>query len=280
MRKLRTCTAAQLNTGVSKCPPEFGKMKGAIIVEAGTKLPADLTAQALEKSVHADRPERVYGIVTFTEYAKEGGEVETAANGYGGEAVTGVSSRKDTYTLDKFYPELHAALTKCYNQAWDVYFFDENNVLYGLNDGTDELAGYPMNSVYSDATPHPTSSEAATMTVTFSHADAKKAITAFDFVELDFNPQRLTLGLTPIKMEKTSDAGNDYKMYEVVGANDVTAIYGPLIADAGQEVVNGTTSAVTYNADAKTLTIVSEGAVSLKSPAVLLEKGIKGIEQV
>ena len=94
MRKLRTCDSAQLNTGVSKCPPDFENMKGAILVPPGTKLPADLTAEKLEQMVHADRPGRIFGIVRFTEYAKNGGEIQTAANGYDGEAPTGVSARQ------------------------------------------------------------------------------------------------------------------------------------------------------------------------------------------
>lgn len=281
MRKLRKCVAAQLNTGVSKCPPDFGKMKGAILVERNTKLPADLTADALEKLAHANRPERIYGIVGFVEYAKNGGEVQTAANGYAGEEVTGVSARKDTYTLVKFYPELHAALTKCHNKEWDVYFFDENNVLYGINDGAGLLAGFTMASVYSDATPHPTSSAKATMTVTFSFADAKKAITDFDYTSLGFDPQKLVLGLTPVKLEKEA-SGNGYKLYEVIGGNDVTSIYGPLIVTSGNAVIAGATSAVTYDEDADTLTIAASEstAVRLKSPAVLYDNDIKGIEQV
>lgn len=280
MRKLRNCTSSQLNTGVSKCPPDFGKMKGAILVEPGTKLPADLKADALEKLAHANRPERIYGIGTFVEYAKNGGEVQTSAVGYGGEEITGVSARKDTYTLNRFYPELHAAITKCSSKEWDVYFYDENNILYGINDGTGVLAGFPLANVYSDATPHPTSSAKPTMDVTFSHADAKKSITDFDYVQLDFNPAKVILGLISVKLEKTGESGTKYKLYETVGGYDVTAIYGPLIAESGTNVVNGVTTAVTYNEDDETLTIAADGEVKLKNPSVLYENDIKGIEQV
>ena len=75
MRQTRQCADAQLSTGVSKCQPDFGKMKGAIITEHGTKLPADLTADKLEELAHEDRPGRIYGVGEFVEYAKEGGEV-------------------------------------------------------------------------------------------------------------------------------------------------------------------------------------------------------------
>lgn len=283
MRKLRTCDSAQLNTGVSKCPPDFENMKGAILVSPGTKLPSELTAEKLEELVHADRPGRVFGIVRFTEYAKNGGEVQTSANGYDGEAPTGISARKDTFTLNKFYPELMAALTRTYNQQWDVYFFDDNNMLFGLKDDTDILAGYPMAAVYGDSTPFNTSSAKASMTVTFAHENAKRSITDFDFVKLGFNPQKCVLGLTNVRLGKAGTTGNAYKLYEDIGGYDVTRIYGPLLATAGADVINGATTAVTYNDAAGTITIAAaDGAamVSLKSPAVLFEKGIKGIEQV
>lgn len=282
MRKLRTCDSAQLNTGVSKCPPDFENMKGAILVSPGTKLPTDLTADKLEKLVHANRPDRIFGIVRFTEYAKNGGEIQTSANGYDGEAPSGVSARKDTFTLNKFFPELMSALTKTYNQQWDAYFFDDNNMLFGLKDDTDTLAGYPMTAVYGDSTPFNTSSAKATMTVTFAHENAKRAITDFDFVQLDFNPQKCVLGLTWVRLEKSGAAGSAYKLFEDTGGFDVTSIYGPLIAAAGDTVVTGTTSAVSYDESTDTLTIASTAGadIRLKSPAVLYENNIKGIEQV
>lgn len=282
MRKLRTCNTAHFNTGVSKCPPDFGKMIGAIIVADGAKLPADLTADKLEKLAHASGDERIYGIVKFIEYAKNGGEAQTSTNGYGPEEFTGFSSRKDTYTLNKFYPELHAAITRTAHLPRGVYFFDENNVLYGINDGTDVLAPFNMACVYSDATPHPTSSAKATMTVSFAFEDAKAAAVDFDFVKLDFKPLKLTLGLLGVRLKKLDSETNSYKLYEDVGGYDLTPIYGPLFADAGTDVFNGTTTAVTYDASTRTLTIAAStgSEVSLKSPAELYEKDIKGIEQI
>ena len=282
MRPLRTCNSAQLNTGVSKCPPEFENMKGAILVVPGTKLPAELTADKLEELVHADCPNRIYGILRFTEYSKNGGEIQTSANGYDGEAPTGVSARKDTFTLNKFYPELAAALVSTYNQQWDVYFFDDDNMLFGLSDGTDTLAGYPMTSVYSDSTPFNTSSAKAGMTVTFAHQNAKRAITHFDYIQLNFNPQKCVLGLTQVKLEKVGTSGNIYKLFEKIGGYDVTGIYGPLIVSAGNTVIEGATTAVTFNAADNTLTIAATAGaeVHLKAPSVLYENDIKGIEQV
>ncbi len=281
MRTLRKCTSAQFNTGDSKCPPEFDKMKGAILVEPGTKLPIGLTADKLEKLAHASRVSRIYGIVTFVEYAKNGGEMQTSANGYGPDEATGMSARKDTFTLDKFKPSLHAALTRCKNKKWDVYFFDSSNILYGINDGTDTLAGYPMSTVYSDATPHPTSSAKSIMTVTFAHEDAEQAAIGFDYEQLSFNPSKLVLGLTPVKLEKGD--GNKYKLFEALGGNDLTAIYGPLLVgdDASASVIEGAT-AVAYDESTESLTITSSASntVRLKEPSVLYDNDIKGIEGV
>ena len=96
MRKIRNCASTQMATGVSKCQIDFGKLKGAIIVERGKKLPADLTAEKLEQACHADRPDRVYPIFTFVEYAKNGGEPQVGATGYGPQGVTGVNARTDS----------------------------------------------------------------------------------------------------------------------------------------------------------------------------------------
>lgn len=280
MRKLRKCDSSQLYTGTSKCAPDFGKMKAAIIVKPGYKLPADLTAEQLEKLAHADRSERIYGIVGLCEYAKNGGEVQTAANGYGPEQVTGVSARKDTFDLLKFYPELDASLMCTANAEWDAYFIDEDGYLHGINDGTDVLAGYPMSCVYGESTPIATSSNKPTMQVVFCHKDAKLSKMKFDYSPLGFDYSKLTLGILPVLLEKNEDG--EYKLVEAVGANDITSIYGPLIATAGATVINGTTSAVTYNEDKDTLTITTTGDAvpSLMSAKTLYENDIKGIEQV
>lgn len=282
MRKARKCESAKLYTGVSKCPPDFRKMKAAILVKPGHKLPADLTEEKLEELIHADRAERAYGIVGLCEYAKNGGEVQTAATGWGAEQVTGVSARKDTFDLEKFYPELDSSLMKTANSAWDAYFIDEDNFLHGINDGTDVLAGYPMSSVYGESTPMATSSARATMQVVFCHEDARRSKENFDYEPLGFmlNIKRTTLGILGVKLEKTEKDGTSYKLLEAVGGNDITSIYGPLIAEAGAAVLSGATTAATYNEDTDTLTITGTGEVRLKSPAVLYENGIKGIEQV
>lgn len=284
MRELRKCESAQLYTGVSKCPPNFGKMVAAILVRPGTKLPAKLTAEKLEEMIHADRSERAYGIAGLCEYAKSGGEVQTAANGYGPEQATGVSARKDTFDLLRYYPELDSSLMNTINSEWDVYFIDEDDLLHGINDGSDILAGYPMSSVYGESVPIPTSSNKATMQVVFCHENAKLSKARADYKPLGFhlNIKTTVLGLLAVKLSKASDTGNEYKLYEATGGNDITSIYGPLIASAGADVLTGSTSAASYNEESDTLTIATTSGATprLKSPATLYEKGIKGIEQV
>ena len=280
MRPIRSCDDSHLNTGLSKCPVDFARMKGAIIVPYGTKLPAKLTIEELTRLAHADEHERIYGIKGFCEYAPEGGEAQTGAVGYGGLQVTGYSDRADTFTLDKNYPELHASLTKCSGMAWGAYFFDEKNYLYGLKDDTDVLAPFPMSTIHSNATPYSTSSAKSTMTVKFCHEDARAAIERADYVKLDFNPQRATLGLTAVKLVKTGDTGNDFKLLESIGGYDLTPTFGALIADSATAIAGAT--AATYDAEKKALTLTVSGSAvpKLKAPKTLLEAGIEGIEEV
>lgn len=282
MRKLRKCETSQLYTGTSKCPPNFGKMRAAILVKPGTKLPADLDGDKLEEMAHADRPDRAYGIVGLCEYAKNGGEVQTSAQGYGPEQVTGVSARKDTFDTDRFYPELDSSLMAAANSEWDVYFIDDEGYLHGINDGTDVLAGYPMSSVYGEATPFATSSAKAQMQIVFCHQDAKLSKINYDYVKLDFNYKKFVLGLLAVKLEKADSTGDKYKLFEAVGGNDITAVYGPLIATAGTDAIVGASTAVSYNSADETITIAASAGVTPRlAPAkTLYEKGIKGIEQV
>lgn len=281
MRKIRNCTGSYLNTGVSKCQLDPENVKGAILVPHGTKLPAEVTADKARELCHADRPGRIYPILPFVEYAKNGGEAQVSANGYGSSRMTGISALTFTFTMDKFYPELNASLVKTANTAWDVYFYDGKNVLYGMNDGTDLLAGIPMSTVYTNPTPHPTSSASATMEVSFAIEDARDYYENLDFVKLDFKLGRSLVGLTPVELVKTDTTGNDYKLVEKTGGYDLTSTYGPLLAEKAN-LLNGSTTGATYNADAATLTIATSGSTvpSLKAPSVLYEAGIEGIEQV
>ena len=276
MRQIRSCNSKSFNSGVSGCPVDWDKVKGAILLEHGQKLPADLTAETLKQLCHADRPGRIYPVMTFVEYAKNGGEPQAAAQGYGGMQVTSVSALTHTFTLDKFYEELNANILSCKNKKFDVYFFDKKYFLFGINDGTDILAGIPMSTVYSTATPFPTSSAKSAMTVSFSVDDAEDYYVHYDYQQLAFNPKDSLIGLAEVSLKQTGQS-TGYKIIENVGGYDRTEEFGALIASKANTVLNNATSA-TY-ADG-VITITGTGTPSLKAPSVLFTNGIFGIEEV
>ena len=150
MRKdYRQCaTAGAFNTGVTPCPLQPDKISGIILVQHGQKLPADITAESLLEACHADYPGRLYPILGVVEYAVSGGEANTSATGYGPNRITGYSARTDTFTLDQFNFSLRAMLVRAKSSSFDMYPFDYNNVIYGMDDGTDSLAGIPLAGVY------------------------------------------------------------------------------------------------------------------------------------
>ena len=137
-----------------------------------------------------------------------------------------------------------------------------------------------MSTVYPTAVPHPTSSEAASLIVNFAFEDARESMEKLDFVKLSFNPRNYAKGLTLVELVKAGDAGDEYKLLEKIGGYDLTSTYGSLLAD-NPELVSGAT-AVTYDEDKNTLTLtVDSGATPrLKSPKLLFEAGIEGIEQL
>ena len=181
-------------------------------------------------------------------------------------------------TLKKFDEVLNAQLLKCANKGWDVYFWNQDNMLIGYNDDTDILAGIPMSTVYPTVTQYPTSSAKSAMTVSFSHEDVEDSQLHFDYVQLDFNPKNFVKGLVDVVFQKL-EAENTYKIVEVVGGYDRTEEFGSLIADGAAEVMNNVTSA-TYSDGIITIVPKAGAVPSLKAPSVLYEKGIRGIEQV
>lgn len=281
MRKIRQCMGVNLNTGVSSCPIAWGKVKGAIIVEHGQKLPADVTQDALEQLAHADRPQRIYPVKPFVEFAKDGGEMQVQAAGYGGNQASGMSAMTQTFTLDRFYDSLNAGLLKSSNYPFDVYFWDDKNVLYGYNDGTDILAGIPMSTVYATPTEHPTSSAASTMTVSFAFEDAQDFYEHFDYVQLDFSLKSVD-GLVDVDWVKAGE--NAYKVIEHYGGYDRTPLVGEAIAKAATDVLDNPPTSATYANGVITVVPQTTGGKaadpSLKAPSVLYAHDVTGIEQV
>ena len=275
MKKLRNCVNAQLNTGGSACGIDWGKVKGAILVEHGQKLPSLLTAEAFAAACHANRPERIYPIVGFVEYAKNGGEAQVAPIGYGPNQYNGMDAQTDTYTLPRFDEMLNAQLIRCANKDWDVYYFDSNKALIGYNDGTDALAGIPLSAVYPGSTPFSTSSSASSMTVNFCHMDAEDSQKNFDYVMLDFNPAQVIKGLTECSLVETSHSSNKFKIVENVGGYDRTAEFGTVFAAAVSSVMTGAASGSYSNGE---ISITGEGPLAVKAPADLYAAEIKWID--
>lgn len=277
MRKIRNCKSAQLNTGGSACKIDWSKVRGSIMVEPGTKLSDDITGEKLSEMCHADRPNRIYPIFPILEYAKNGGEAQVSAIGYGPNQFNGLNAQTDTFTLSRFDEVLNTQLLKCANKEWDVYFWNTDNILIGYNDGTDLLAGIPMSTVYPTVTQYPTSGAKSTMTVSFCHMDAEDSQLNFDYFQLDFNPKKFLKGLVEVVLEKQG-SDSKYKILEKIGGYDRTEEFGQLIADKAVEVMGNVTSA-TYADGVITIVAKDSGVPVLKSPEVLFKNGIKGIEQ-
>ena len=274
MRPTRNCYKADFNSGKSGCPIDYGKIKGAIIVPAGEKLPAGFDGDNLREACHADLPNRIYPVLLFVEYAKNGGEPQVSAVGYGPNKVTGISAQTDTFTLDGVDYGLHAELLKSKNVKRDVYYFDEDGVIYGVNDGTDVLAGIPMSCIYSTIIPHPTSGAKESLTVSFCHLDAEKSQQNYDFIDTDIRFEDVLIGLTPVELVKDGD--NKYHIVEKVGGYDRTPEFGTIIADNAAATIDGI-SAATYADGALTLTVTQDATPALKAPSALYTNGIEGI---
>ena len=279
MRITRDCSQGLLNTGVSGCPVDFKHIKGAILVTKGTKLSKDLTATELTELCHADRPDRVMPVKGFVEYAKEGGEPQVSANGYGASTFTGMSPQTDTFTLGKFYPELHAQILKAVNTEFGVYYYTKDNRLIGLNDElSDELFPIPVNLVPS-ATPFKTSSAQSIQTVGFSYVDTEYVHKHYDYVKLEFDIDEALIGLVLVELQKRDD--NDWRLVEKVGGLDRTAEFGNLLKDAGATAIPAASS-VTYMNGVLGITLAqgkTEADVVLAKASVLYNADIEGIQQ-
>ena len=270
----RTCQgSSDFNSGVSQCPGQTGKVKAIILVMHGYKLPATLSADELEKACHANRPGRLYPIKTVVEYEPSGGEAQTSATGYGPTKVTGFSAKEDTYTLDSYDANLKANLMLAKKAQMDAYIVDENNVIYGMSDGTDQMAGIPMAGVYPGGQDFDSSSQVANLTVTLLYQDYEKYMKNAYAIQAGFDVVGALQGLVYVDFVKVEDT--KYKLVEHFGGMDVTEYYGALLQTNAEEALPDVTS-VSY---AGGLITVATGEPVLAAPSVLQTVGITGIEQ-
>lgn len=262
---------ATFNTGSSVCVLDPGKIKAIILTIHGHKIPTEKTAEAFEKACHADRPGRIFPIKTIVEYAPSGGEAQTSATGYGPTKVTSYSAKNDVWTLQDYDASLKANIMAAKNVAFDAYFVDENNVVYGVNDGTEDLAGIPLSGVYPGGQDWDSSGTEANLTIATMFKDYEKYVKNADVRAYDFDVVDALKGLVYVDLVSTES--NKYKLIEHFGKLDITEYYGELLAK--NAVLIGATSA-SY-ADG-VITTVGEGSITLASPSVLQESGITGIE--
>lgn len=278
MSRIRSCASNSFFTGKSVCEIDYDKIKYLLLTKHGVKLQYD-TLDNLRAMCHADLPNRAYGFPQIVNWEPNGGEVQTSQVGYGPNVYNGVSARTDAFTVDKFRHYLRAEILKNVDEEFDMYLIDAKNNLYGLNDGTDELAGIPV-TIYPSGNDHPGASDKASLAVNVSYVDVEEYMMKLDVVPLDYAVRSAVYGLMPVTLEKVGSTGNNYKLVEYYGKGDATAKFGELISDNVASVLNGATAA-TYDATNNyiTVTLASDStAPTLKAASVLEANGIYGIE--
>lgn len=263
---------ATFNTGSSVCVLDPGKIKAIILTIHGHKIPTEKTVEAFEKACHADRPGRIFPIKTIVEYAPSGGEAQPSATGYGPTKVGSYSAKNDVWTLQDYDASLKANLMAVKNVAFDAYFVDENNVIYGMNDGADVLAGIPLSGVYPGGQDWDSSGTEANLTIATMFKDYEKYVKNADVRAYDFDVVDALKGLVYVDLVSIEE--KKYKLIEHFGKLDITEFYGELLQKNAITVLPNAID-VTY---ANGIITINEGTAELASPSVLQKSGITGIE--
>lgn len=275
----RTIKSAQtFNTGRSVQIFDPGKIKALIFVNHGYKLPETISAETLEVACHADYPNRIYPIKTIVEFAPNGGDANVQTKGYGGQKLAGYNAYSAAWTLDQSDYVLKSLVVKSKGVKFDVYFVDENNVIYGVNDGTSVLAGIPLSALVASGNDFDTSGEESSTMITTYFKDYEKYLKEADINQLDFEVIDSLNGLVPVELYNMPSQASKYKVIEKYGKLDITSYYGAALAAGASTCFDGSVTAVTY-ADGL-LTITATGTPALKKPSVLQAQGVTGIEQV
>lgn len=264
---------ATFNTGNSVCVLDPGKVKAIILTIHGHKLPEEKTADAIEAACHADRPDRIFPIKTIVEYAPSGGEAQTSATGYGPTKITGYSAKNDAWTLQDYDASLKANIMAAKNVAFDAYFVDENNIVYGMNDGTEYLAGIPLSGVYPGGQDWDSSGTEANLTVATMFKDYEKYIKSADVSAYKFDVVEALKGLVYVELKSLES--EKYKLVEHFGKLDITEHYGELLAKNATTALGVSDSPSASYADG---VITVSGNPKLAKPSVLQGLGITGIE--
>lgn len=278
MSRIRSCTSNAFFSGKSVCEIDYDKIKWVILTNHGVKLSYN-SGEALRTMCHAAVGGRAYGLPQIVNWEVNGGEAQTSQVGYGPSTYNGVSARTDTFTMDMFRHYLRSVILKNVDEEFDMYLIDYKNNLYGLNDGTDTLAGIPV-TIYPSGNDHPGASDKASLALNVVYSDVEQYMLDLDVVPLGYSASSYVYGLMPVTLVETAASSGKWKVIEYYGKGDATAKYGSLIATNMSTVLDGVT-ACTYDATANALTItLGTGATApaLKGSSVLAGAGIYGIE--
>ena len=174
--------------------------------------------------------------------------------------------------MQDYDASLKANLMAVKNVAFDAYFVDENNVIYGMNDGTNALAGIPLSGVYPGGQDWDSSGTEANLTIATMFKDYEKYVKNADVRAYDFDVVDALKGLVYVDLVSIEE--KKYKLIEHFGKLDITEFYGELLQQNATTVLPNATD-VTY---ANGIITINEGTAELASPSVLQESGITGIE--
>ena len=279
MSRIRTCKTDSFFTGQSVCEIDYGRIRGMVLVEHGTKLSYSTLAN-LRTACHADVPGRAYGFPAIINWEPSGGEAQISQVGYGPNAYNGMSPRTDAFTLDAFRHYLRAQILKNANKVFDMYLFDGNNNIYGLNDGEDVLAGIPV-TIYPSGNDHKGASDNPMLIVNVVYQDVEDYMMRLDVEPLDYDVLTAIYGLMPVEVEKVGSSGSNYKIVEKYGRADATTKYGALLSGTSATSMWDGITAATYDAENNyiTMTLASQSdAPVLKKASVLCAQSVYGIE--
>lgn len=271
----RSCGGAGLfNSGKSRCPVPHGKLKGAILVDGDLTLPANITAEAIEVAAHADRPNRIYPIKLFEEYAQTGGEAQTAQQGYGANRVSDYSALTMTVTMDSYDAGLKANIVRAKNMPFSLYLINDSNIIFGIRGNDGQLHGIPLSGMSVGGQEFDSSGQVAFMTINFMFKDIEAYWKTQMVREVDFDIVQALNGLVDVEFVPVEGQTGQYLLLETIQGLNLTPNYGQLIADEALTVLPGAT-AVTYANGV----ISATGSMQLAKPSVLQANGIIGIEQ-
>lgn len=220
----------------------------------------------------------------IAEYAPAGGEVQTSQVGYGPVIITGYSETSDQFTMYDSDVQRRASIISNLNTAFDAYYVDDDNIIFGVEDdaaGENEfpMKGFPLSGIGLGGTKFKTSSSAATDVLTLYTKDYAQNESKFMAYPVGFSlvTKLEVSGIRLVQWVKQEN--NKWKLIDKSTKSDMSNYYGDTMKSKATTVFTGVSS-VTYEEGEFTFTFTSGTTVpKLKAPSVLQANGIVGIEQ-